>query len=148
MAALNPLHIAIFVNHPPSAHFWAEIQQAFTDSFDVVAPNAKLHFFDPVDKQEYPDPSEYDLLILSGGKADASASDPWILKQLEFIKTTVRDTPQTKILGICWGHQALIRALGGRVGAVPGGPVVSILSLPKVKRRSRLKANEMSRLPR
>ena len=118
------LKIAILVNHPPTAHFHSEIQQGFTDSFTEIAPTAQLQFFDPYAKQEYPDPSNFDLIILSGGKADASASDPWILKMLDFVRSTVRDSPATKILGICWGHQALIRALGGEVRAVPGGPIV------------------------
>ena len=118
------LNIAILVNHPPLAHFHNEIQQAFKDTFAEISFETQLKFFDPFTKQEYPEPSTFDLIILSGGKADASASDPWILKMLEFIRTTVRETPETKILGICWGHQALIRALGGQVRAVPTGPVV------------------------
>ena len=64
------LKIAILVNHPPTAHFHSEIQQGFTDSFTEIAPTAQLQFFDPYAKQEYPDPSNFDLIILSGGKAD------------------------------------------------------------------------------
>ncbi|KAH8594960.1 copper/iron-regulated glutamine amidotransferase [Bisporella sp. PMI_857] len=118
------LNIAVLVNHPPSAHFWTEIQQAFTDIFSKVT---KLDFFDPIEKEEYPDPTEYDLIILSGGKSDASASDPWILKMLDFVRTTAKETPKTKMLGICWGHQILLRAFGGQVAPVPNGPVAGLV---------------------
>jgi anthranilate/para-aminobenzoate synthase component II len=119
------IEIAVLINHPPTAHFWTEVRQAFIDSFAIISRDIELDFYDPIDKQEYPSPHKYDLVILSGGKADASASDPWILKELEFVRSTARESPETKILGICWGHQALLRAFGGHVAAVPTGPIVS-----------------------
>jgi GMP synthase-like glutamine amidotransferase len=122
----SPLKVAILINHPPNAHFYTEIQSAFTDSFTALNLCLDVSFFDPIEKGDYPDASKYDLVILSGGKADASASDPWIVTMLEYIRQ-VGDRGETKILGICWGHQALIRAFGGLVTAVPKGPVAGLV---------------------
>lgn len=126
---LKSIKIAVLINHPPTARFWTEVRQAFIDSFAKISQDIKLDFYDPIDKQEYPTPQDYDLVILSGGKADASASDPWILKELDFVRTIRLEAPETKILGICWGHQALLRAFGGHVTAVPSGPIAGLVPI-------------------
>lgn len=125
MGSVATYRVAVLVNHPPNTTFWPEVKQAFVDSFVAIAEDVQIQFYDPIVLGQYPDPRAYDLLILSGGKADASASDPWILRMIEYVRETVVECPQTKMLGICWGHQLIARALGGAVQAVPSGPIVS-----------------------
>lgn len=123
----------MLVNSPPSNQdFWNDIRTSWTEAFRAVAPTATVDFYDPVIEQKFPDATHYDLIVLSGGKADASSSEPWVLGVLEYVLTVVRDVPNIKILGICWGHQAIARAFGGVVGPVPTGPIVchAILILP------------------
>ncbi|KAJ5303564.1 copper/iron-regulated glutamine amidotransferase [Penicillium atrosanguineum] len=91
--------IAVLVNSPPSNQdFWNLIQIAWTECFKAVAPTATVHFYDPVIEQKFPDATNYDLIALSGGKADASSSESWVLG-VEYVRTVVRDAPKTKILG-------------------------------------------------
>jgi GMP synthase (glutamine-hydrolysing) len=72
--------------------------------------------FDVVGAQEYPaNHLEYDAIVLTGSKYDAHADDEWTLKLIEFLKK-VRETKQVKIIAICFGHQVLLRALGGVTG--------------------------------
>lgn len=43
----------------------------------------------------------------------AYAPLPWIPPLLEFVARVTNDYPKTRILGICFGHQIVARALGG-----------------------------------
>ncbi|KAA8522824.1 hypothetical protein F0562_009247 [Nyssa sinensis] len=66
---------------------------------------------------EFPDMNElqnYDGFVVSGSPYDAYGNDYWILN-LCFLLQTI-DNLQKKVLGICFGHQVLCRALGGKVG--------------------------------
>lgn len=130
MDSTESLKIAVLVNSPPDkVDFWLDVRQSWKEAFATVCPTAQVNFYDPVVERKFPDASEYDLVVLSGGKADASCSEPWVLGVLDYVRNTVQNFPRTKILGICWGHQAVSRALGGEVRAVDTGPIVSRGSL-------------------
>ncbi|KAJ5136062.1 copper/iron-regulated glutamine amidotransferase [Penicillium atrosanguineum] len=116
--------IAVLVNSPPSNQdFWNLIQIAWTECFKAVAPTATVHFYDPVIEQKFPDATNYDLIALSGGKADASSSESWVL-------------------GVEYGHQPITRAFGGVVGPVPTGPIAAIQDIraPELHDREAAKA--------
>ncbi|KAL5042228.1 hypothetical protein BDW71DRAFT_211358 [Aspergillus fruticulosus] len=128
MATKSPLKIAVLVNTPPGNDFWHDVRKSFHGVFNLVAPEAQVTFYDPVTARSFPDPQRQhcDLIVLSGGKADASSSEPWVLGVLDFIRKIAYDSSKTKMLGICWGHQAITRALGGEVRPVPAGPIAAI----------------------
>ncbi|XP_020578585.1 gamma-glutamyl peptidase 3-like isoform X2 [Phalaenopsis equestris] len=76
---------------------------------------------------EFPEEEEldkYDGFIVSGSPYDAYGDEIWILRLCLLLQTL--DFMKKKVLGVCFGHQVLCRALGGRVGKALGGWEVGI----------------------
>jgi GMP synthase-like glutamine amidotransferase len=53
-------------------------------------------------------------------------NDPWILKLVEFTGKLLKQD-RIRIIGVCFGHQILGRALGVRVGRSDDGWEISVL---------------------
>jgi GMP synthase-like glutamine amidotransferase len=70
--------------------------------------------FEAIDVQagELPDdPSDYDAYIVTGSPAGVYEDHAWIARLSKFI----RSAADARMVGICFGHQAMAQALGGRV---------------------------------
>ncbi len=52
------------------------------------------------------------MAIITGSKASAYDTQPWILHLADYIKTHHKDT---FFVGICFGHQLIAQSLGGKV---------------------------------
>ncbi|KMZ66885.1 Glutamine amidotransferase class-I family protein, expressed [Zostera marina] len=64
------------------------------------------------------DHSVYDGFVITGSEADAHSEDvPWILRLCDALKFL--HSQKKRLLGICFGHQILARALGGTTGRAP-----------------------------
>ncbi|KAL6964211.1 glucosinolate gamma-glutamyl hydrolase [Sarracenia purpurea var. burkii] len=71
---------------------------------------------------EFPDECEiggYDGFVITGSCNDAHGNEAWICKLLNLLKKL--DSMKKKVLGICFGHQILGRALGGKIGRAISG---------------------------
>ena len=61
---------------------------------------------------EWPDAAAFDAAIITGSAAGVYETDPWIGDLLDWIRGA---KGRTRLIGICFGHQAMAQALGGRV---------------------------------
>lgn len=82
----------------------------------LLAPHLPDTDFDPFDvvAGNFPDnPTEFDGVVVTGSAAFVSDDDPWIATLFDHIRRL--DAAHTKLLGVCFGHQAIAAALGGQV---------------------------------
>ncbi|GAW22276.1 hypothetical protein ANO14919_118120 [Xylariales sp. No.14919] len=122
------LRIAVLLNSYRSRLLPA-IRGSYRRTIGAVAPHAQLAFYEPANRPgEFPNPNYFDLIVLGGSNVDPRKRHPWILEVHEFVRMVVRDYPNKKLVGICWGHQTISSVFGGKVAdaAVPEMGVASV----------------------
>ncbi|XP_031132088.1 gamma-glutamyl peptidase 5-like [Ipomoea triloba] len=75
-----------------------------------------------VARGEFPEDDEigeFDGFVITGSCNDAHGNDAWICKLLNLLHKL--NSMKKKVLGICFGHQILGRAIGGKTGRATGG---------------------------
>ena len=78
---------------------------------DLLGDGFDFETFD-VQAGEWPDAGAFDAAIITGSAAGVYETDVWIADLLDWIRAA---RCRTKLVGICFGHQAMAQALGGRV---------------------------------
>ncbi|KAA6330336.1 Carbamoyl-phosphate synthase small chain [termite gut metagenome] len=91
----------------------------FQRLFNSIETGIRYEIFD-VRQNIYPETlSDKELYLIPGSTASAYDDIPWINKLQEFIRTL--HGKKMKTIGICFGHQIIAQALGGRVMRAPQG---------------------------
>ena len=84
-----------------------------------------------VRRGDYPAPGTFDALIVTGSPAGAYDPLPWI----EPLKAFLREHRSLPMVGICFGHQIMAEAFGGRVEKFSGGWAVGLHRYHVVERQ-------------
>jgi GMP synthase-like glutamine amidotransferase len=91
----------------------------FTDVLGYVDSNIEFRHYD-VEHGEYPeDLNECDGYVITGSKKSVYDDEPWIHVLSTFVLQLHEH--KKKIVGICFGHQLIAQALGGRTEAADVG---------------------------
>ncbi|KAH7260740.1 uncharacterized protein BKA55DRAFT_661105 [Fusarium redolens] len=98
-------------------------QVAINSLITSTMPDAEIKPFYPIIYDILPGASEFYLIDFTGGVFNLTLNVPypWVEKTLEFIRETAKTCPNTAIVGVCWGHQAVARAMGGKIEFNPYG---------------------------
>ena len=108
--------IAIYLTNTDRSEFAARQE---SDALKVVArlkgAGAEYDFtiFDVVMGEFPPEPTSFDGVIITGSPAYVEEGDEWISHLIRDIQTLV--AAKTPLIGLCFGHQAIVAALGGKV---------------------------------
>lgn len=86
--------------------------QMFRQLFDAQDNSLQYKFYNVIDG-EYPnDMDECDAYLITGSKSDSYSDDPWIERLRDYIREL--NGKRKKMVGICFGHQIIAHALGGK----------------------------------
>ncbi|KAI9736405.1 MAG: hypothetical protein M1818_006138 [Claussenomyces sp. TS43310] len=82
---------------------------------------------------KYPSLDTIDAILITGSKFNAFDNDPWIVKLVDFVKEILAQD-RVRIIGVCFGHQIVGRALGCKVDRCQKGWEVSVTAIDLTKR--------------
>jgi len=77
---------------------------------EMLGPEFEVQSFD-VTAGELPDPAAHDAVLITGSPAGVYEDLDWLTGLFDFI----RAAKDSKMVGVCFGHQAMAEALGGHV---------------------------------
>jgi GMP synthase-like glutamine amidotransferase len=130
-----PLRLGILMNDTPLPQTkakWGSYGGVFTNLFeravapDPVAAHLAITMHDVVnDTADYPALEDVDCLLLTGSRHNAFDTDAWIETLVEFTRKALA-SGRVRVVGVCFGHQIVGRALGVPVTRSPGGWELSV----------------------
>ena len=91
---------------------FGEYPDMFTALLGREDPELEFVVYD-VEKGEYPDDiDDVDAYLITGSKSSVYEEKDWIYRLMDFVREL--NARKKKIVGICFGHQIVAQALGGK----------------------------------
>ena len=79
----------------------------------------QMSVFCVIEGEYPPDPSLFDAFLVTGSKFDSFADDAWVEALRVYVRRLYAEG--RPMVGVCFGHQLLAHALGGRAGRSDAG---------------------------
>lgn len=99
---------------PEARHRWPSYGGMGAAWLGAALPEARFASVNVAEGKDFPDPATFDAVLLTGSRAGAYEDHPWIPPYIAFL-LQCRDAGRP-VGGICFGHQIMATAFGGRVG--------------------------------
>ena len=91
---------------------YGEYPDMFMALLGRLDPTLEFTVYD-VEKSQFPqDIDEVDAYLITGSQSSVYEDKPWIHRLMAFVREL--DARKKKLVGICFGHQLVAHALGGR----------------------------------
>lgn len=103
----------------------------FADAMSLAADDWQC--IDVSQGGELPDAGHFRGVVITGSPAMVTQRDPWSEAAARWVSAAVERG--LAVLGVCYGHQLLARALGGEVGPSPGGREMGTVELSLTRAR-------------
>ncbi|KAI9789826.1 MAG: hypothetical protein M1816_005743 [Peltula sp. TS41687] len=83
---------------------------------DFSSRDLDITAWEVAEAQSYPRLEDVDAVLITGSRHCAFDNDPWILRLVAFTKNILSDPrSRVRVIGVCFGHQIIARALGAPV---------------------------------
>lgn len=114
---------------------------------DKLDPETGLEIskWDVVNGEEYPNLEDIDAILMTGSRHNSFDDIPWINRLVEFTRKVLAQD-RVRIIGVCFGHQILGRALGVKVGRNDAGWEISVCDVDLTEKGKELFQRDKLRL--
>ncbi|KAF8445470.1 class I glutamine amidotransferase-like protein [Terfezia claveryi] len=110
----RPLRIAILLCDSPlylTAEKYGSYGGSLKNEIPGIENGMELTSWNVYQVEEYPNLEDIDAILMTGSRFSSYDDLPWIKKLVDFTKTILAQD-RVRIIGVCFGHQILGRALG------------------------------------
>lgn len=96
-----------------------EYPEQFAEIYQAADPDVRVSGFAIVDSQFPETPTACDAWLVTGSKFGVYDDEPWIEPLKDFLRAA--RAAEVPMIGICFGHQIMAEAFGGRAEKFHGG---------------------------
>ncbi len=104
---------------------YGQYPEMFAALFHSADPKITFTVFNALEGDIPTDIHAADAYLITGSRHGVNDGYPWIARLEDFVRALY--TARKKVIGICFGHQLIAKALGGKVIKSPNGWGIGVL---------------------